>query len=65
MACKCVPCSECRGTGTVWYSFSGRYLGNIHGDDLDTLEICEECEDGIIEICDECREREEYEWENS
>ncbi len=28
MACTCVPCGECDGTGSVWWSFSGKYLGN-------------------------------------
>lgn len=26
--CRCVGCSACGGSGTVWFSFSGRYLGN-------------------------------------
>ena len=55
MACKCVPCRECGGSGTVWYSFSGKYLGNHRCDDLDELEMCNECcGTGISETCDEC-----------
>ena len=60
MGCKCVPCDECDGTGTVWFSFSGEYLGNNHCDDLDELDTCEECGgSGIAELCSECREYEE------
>lgn len=59
MACKCVSCSECGGSGKVWRSFSGKYLGNSRCDDLDELEKCEECEgDGISEMCEECMEYE-------
>ena len=60
MTCTCIPCSECDGTGTVWYSFSGEYLGKHRCDDLDELETCSECHgSGISELCDECAERED------
>ena len=63
MSCKCVRCPECRGSGNVWISFSGEYLGSSRCDDLDELEACPECEgSGIIEMCDECRETEEEAW---
>ena len=55
MACKCVSCPECGGTGNVWVSFNGKYLGKCRCDDFDELEMCEECNGtGIIEMCDEC-----------
>ena len=41
MTCKCVFCGECDGMGTVWRSFSGKYLGNRRCDDLDELEMNE------------------------
>lgn len=57
MSCKCVTCGECGGSGTVWISFSGKYLGNHRCDDLDEMERCEECEgSGLTELCDECRD---------
>jgi len=68
MTCKCVPCSSCNGSGHVWYSFSGEYLGNSRCDDLDDLESCDDCGgSGIAEECDECleywREEEERQYE--
>jgi hypothetical protein len=57
MTCECVLCDECRGTGRVWYSFSGRYLGNKRCDDLDSLDSCAQCNgSGFSEICDKCRQ---------
>lgn len=65
MTCSCIPCGECGGSGNVWLSFTGKYLGNHRCDDLDELETCAECHgSGIDEMCDECREKEdEAEWE--
>lgn len=59
MSCKCVRCTECGGTGDVWYSAIGEYLGNSRCDDLDELDSggCLDCDgSGILEMCDECRE---------
>ena len=56
MACKCVRCEECNGSGDVWYSFDGEYRGRYHSDDLDELGVCLDCDgEGVIEMCDECR----------
>ena len=37
MMCECISCSECGGTGNVWFSFpgpdGGKYLGNHRSDD--------------------------------
>lgn len=60
MACECVSCPECQGSGTVWYAFpgpdmGGEYLGNNRCDDLDHLDTCPECDgSGIVEVCYEC-----------
>ena len=61
--CTCVSCAECNGTGDVWISFSGEYMGRYRCDDLDELEMCADCGgSGITEMCDYCRdEREEEE----
>ena len=57
MKCTCVSCPECRGTGTVWFSFSGEYLGSSRYDDMDDLDICPECEgSGVVEMCDYCQD---------
>lgn len=66
MACTCVGCIDCEGTGNVWWSLSGEYLGNTHCDDMDELEHCDECSGtGIIETCDECLNAEEQAiWED-
>lgn len=58
--CTCVSCPECQGSGSVWRSFRGTYLGNNRCDDLDELETCPECNGrGLSEMCDYCREMEE------
>lgn len=58
--CTCISCDECGGTGNVWVSFTGKYLGNHRCDDLDDLQTCESCGGtGIDEVCDHCRELEE------
>jgi hypothetical protein len=54
--CTCITCPECGGTGSVWFSFCGKYLGNYRCDDLDELERCPECEGGgLVEMCDYCQ----------
>ena len=59
MPCQCVRCIDCGGSGVVWYSFAGEYLGNTRCDDLDDYDMCPECGGSrISELCDECRELE-------
>jgi hypothetical protein len=62
-SCTCVTCGECKGSGTVWFSFGssqyggGQYLGNHRGDDLDEMTTCEECGgSGLSEVCELCQE---------
>lgn len=62
--CECVTCHECRGGGSVWYSFGGpgrgTYLGTHRWDDLDEIETCDVCGGyGITEKCDRCCELDE------
>ncbi len=55
--CKCIICAECDGTGNIWISFSGEYLGNHRCDDQDEIEECPECDgNGISDMCDDCRD---------
>ncbi len=57
MTCNCVSCGECGGSGFVWRSFDGEYLGDHRCDDLDEMEDCPQCEgEGISELCDECQQ---------
>lgn len=64
MTCKCVFCGECGGSGVVWFSFSGTYLGDRRSDDLDEMELCPECHGSrISEECDECRKMGEEFWD--
>jgi RecJ-like exonuclease len=57
--CSCVPCPECGGTGDVWWSFSGRYLGRFRCDDLDERDTCSECDGtGLLEMCQACLDAE-------
>lgn len=66
MSCKCVLCPECDGSGSIWISFSGKYMGKFRCDDLDERDTCLECDgEGIVEWCDECREAYEDAWELS
>lgn len=50
--CNCIVCSECNGTGSVWRSLRGEYLGKMRCDDMDELESCDCC--GGTGIADEC-----------
>ena len=60
MTCTCISCDECGGSGSVWVSFAGKYLGRHRCDDLDDLQTCDSCGgSGLDEMCDECREKEE------
>lgn len=53
--CTCVICPDCNGTGSAWWSFGHKkYLGKHRWDDLDELEPCENCHNGVIESCDRC-----------
>ena len=55
MACECTKCPLCEGTGSIWYDIGGKYVGQHHIDDTDSLEPCEECGgSGITEVCGEC-----------
>ncbi len=57
MSCTCIKCPECNGTGYVWYSSSGDFLGSRRSDDLDEMESCPECGgDGLQSLCEECHE---------
>lgn len=70
--CTCVSCGECRGSGTVWFSFGspryggGIYLGSGRCDDMDEMETCSECQgSGISQECDNCAFRRELEQDES
>lgn len=53
MICECVYCDFCDGKGHFWVNFRGQAV--IHCDDLDQMEMCEECNgSGIIETCAAC-----------
>ena len=64
MSCKCVSCDECGGLGSIWISFSGKYMGKHRCDDLDEMDTCPDCGGyGFAEVCDECLEADEREYE--
>lgn len=64
MGCECITCPECNGTGNVWWSFSGKYMGRNRCDDLDEIEPCDCCDgEGITEVCCECQQKYEDERE--
>lgn len=61
MACECQVCPECGGSGDIWISFDGEYMGRFRCDDLDELDVCPYCDGlGVWYQCDECA-AEEYE----
>lgn len=54
--CRCVRCAECGGSGNVWISMDGKYVGKHRSDDLDDMEPCDECGgSGITETCERCQ----------
>lgn len=63
--CECVSCADCGGSGIVWFSFDGEYLGRRHCDDLDRMEPCDTCYGrGTVETCTRCIELEIMDEEN-
>ncbi len=58
--CECVRCDACRGTGTIYVDFRGRYIGANITDDMDQPETCDMCRGGIIEWCDRCTSLNDY-----
>lgn len=59
--CTCVSCSSCRGTGNVWFTFNGKYLGNHRSDDMDQLETCYDCDgSGLSEVCEFCMDARDW-----
>jgi len=63
MACECIVCEYCKGTGTVWESPFTHEITNYRWDDLYDMVGCPVCDgQGVTSICDECiREYEEEE----
>ena len=37
-------CPHCEGSGDVWFSIAGEFIGAHHMDDLDHLETCPICD---------------------
>ena len=65
MACACIQCEYCRGSGYIWISHMGEHLGRSRCDDLDETETCDECGgSGITQICDECYYESQNEMDN-
>lgn len=63
--CECIDCSECDGSGRVWFTSSGKYRGKLKGSDMDEWLHCPECMGaGVVETCDHCLEEEQYYYEN-
>jgi hypothetical protein len=61
MACTCVYCDYCRGSGHIWvnYDHLGRVIEDSGIDDLSDLMECPQCDgSAIVETCDECCEAE-------
>ena len=57
MACECISCHDCGGSGHYYVDIGGRYIGQHRIDDLSDMETCEECGgSGISETCCECQE---------
>ena len=66
MSCECVTCPECDGFGSIWISFSGKYMGKYRCDDLDEMDTCPDCGgDGLSFCCYECAQAMEDEEEKN
>lgn len=66
MTCQCVKCPDCGGTGNAWFGIDGKYVGEHHMDDTDSLEPCDMCGgSGITEMCEDCQWAEEEEWRSA
>jgi DnaJ-class molecular chaperone len=62
MACECVTCPSCGGSGNYYVDRNGSFVGQHRSDDLQELETCDECRgSGLTETCGECLEAEELE----
>lgn len=64
MACTCIYCDHCDGTGHVWVNYDplGRVIENSGIDDLSDLAECPQCDGrAITEVCDECRDAQDDE----
>lgn len=51
-SCICDLCLECNGTGTIWWSCTGEYLGAHRSDDLDEPETCDSCHGSGLDASD-------------
>jgi len=64
--CECITCHECDGSGSIWISYSGKYMGKHRCDDLDEMDTCGECGgEGITSMCLKCQleyEDEQEDW---
>lgn len=59
MACECIYCDYCGGTGhiRVNYDHLGRVISKSGLDDLSELEECPQCDGrAILETCEECQQ---------
>lgn len=58
--CRCVRCSDCGGSGTIYFDLRGHYVGKHMTDDMDDPEPCDMCSGGIVETCDPCDALDDY-----
>jgi RecJ-like exonuclease len=56
MACECIRCSACDGTGHYFTDMRGQFASIHRQDDMHNMETCEECRGtGIEEVCYQCQ----------
>jgi hypothetical protein len=58
--CKCIPCSHCDGTGSIYFDMKGRYVGRHRFDDLCDAEPCDMCHGGIAAKCERCQQLDDW-----
>ena len=54
MACTCVLCPDCNGSGSMWQTLDGE-IHTMRCDDMGDLVTCDACRgSGYSEQCDDC-----------
>ena len=63
MACECISCDYCNGSGHIWRTIGGT-VSRYRCDDLGDLEPCPNCRGGITETCYECQTATDDDWDH-
>jgi DnaJ-class molecular chaperone len=60
MACYCVICPDCNGSGNLWQTLDGK-IHRMRRDDMGQLLTCDTCRgSGRSQECEECFRDEDF-----